>query len=188
MQINSDKSISKFLCFILRHKPETIGLGLDEGGWADIDDLIRMANHSSEIKALDRKRIFAVVNSNDKNRFSISEDGLRIRANQGHSKHVDLQLQQVIPPDRLFHGTATRYLERIFLEGLKPKNRQHVHLSTDINTAETIGKRHGKPVILSINSREMHKQGFAFYLSVNSIFLVEFVPVNMLHIDNSPSI
>lgn len=157
MPITSDEAISKFLSFILRHKPESIGLDLDESGWANIDDLITRTNQFSELTAIDRKLLFAVVNSNDKKRFSISEDGLRIRARQGHSIHVDLQLQQVIPPDRLYHGTATRFLRRILQEGLKPQNRHHVHLSTDIDAAAAIGKRHGKPAILSINSREMHQ-------------------------------
>jgi putative RNA 2'-phosphotransferase len=167
--------ISKFLSFILRHKPDAIDLVLDEQGWVDIDELISKANQSKESIALDRSLILAVAESNDKKRFAISEDGLRIRANQGHSINVDLQLKPVTPPEFLFHGTATRFLDSILREGLQPKERQYVHLSKDIETATAVGRRYGKPVILKIKALLMHEQGFRFYLSENGVWLTNLV-------------
>lgn len=167
--------ISKFLSYILRHKPDSIGLVLDELCWANIDELISKANQSKEPIALDRSLILAVVESNDKKRFAISEDGMRIRANQGHSINVDLQLKPVTPPEFLFHGTATRFLNSIIQEGLKPQERQYVHLSKDIETATAVGRRYGKPVILKIKALLMHEQGFRFYLSENGVWLTNFV-------------
>jgi len=165
--------ISKFLSFVLRHKPEAIKLKLDENGWAKIDELINKANDSGEISSLDRTLIQAVVDSSDKKRFIISEDSQSIRANQGHSVNIDLQLKPVTPPELLYHGTATRFLDSILEEGLKPQERQHVHLSTDIETATSVGQRYGKPVILIIKALLMHEQGFKFYRSENGVWLTE---------------
>lgn len=172
--------VSQFLSFVLRHKPDAIGLELDPNGWANIDDLISKANASSEPANLDRALIQEVVDTSDKKRFIISDNGQNIRANQGHSVNVDLQLKPVVPPEFLYHGTATRFLDSILQEGLKPQQRQHVHLSTDIETATAVGQRYGKPVILKIKALLMHEQGFVFYRSENGVWLIKEVPTAYL--------
>jgi len=168
-------STSKFMSLILRHKPETIGLTLDPHGWADIDELLRLSRARG--KLLDREVIEQVVADNDKQRFIISEDGNRIRANQGHSIEVDLALTPREPPPVLFHGTATRFLDSIREQGLLHGNRQHVHLSLEQTTAVKVGQRHGKPVILEVAARHMHEQGHLFFLSENGVWLTAHVPV-----------
>ena len=168
--------VSKLLSFVLRHQPDATGLALDTNGWADIDELIDKANQSKEVNALTRELIDAVVKSSDKQRFAISDDGTQIRANQGHSVKVDLQLKPMEPPDILYHGTATRFLDDILKDGLKAQQRQHVHLSKDVETATKVGQRYGKPVILKIKARLMHEQGFVFYLSDNGVWLTNSVP------------
>jgi putative RNA 2'-phosphotransferase len=172
----SKTKISKFLSFVLRHKPEAIGLILDEQGWAYIDELINKAKQSGEVTTLDRTLIQEVVDTNDKKRFVISEDGQRIRAAQGHSIDVDLQLKPATPPEFLYHGTATRFLESILKKGLKPQQRQYVHLSKDVETATAVGRRYGKPVILKVKALLMHEQGFVFYLSENGVWLTDSIP------------
>lgn len=157
----------------MRHKPDAIGLTLDDQGWANIDELINKANQSGEVTILDRSLIQTIVDTNDKNRFVISEDGQRIRASQGHSVNVDLQLKPVEPPEFLYHGTATRFLDSILKEGLKPQERHHVHLSKDAETATKVGQRYGKPVILMIKAQLMYESGFTFYLSENGVWLTE---------------
>lgn len=141
--------ISKFLSFVLRHQPDAIGITLDLEGWTDIDALIAAA--AKDGRALDRDLIDAIVSSSDKKRFAISSDGLNIRAVQGHSSaSVDIQFTEKLPPEFLFHGTATRFIDSINGKGLLPGSRQHVHLSQDEATAITVGQRHGKPVVLKI--------------------------------------
>jgi putative RNA 2'-phosphotransferase len=176
----SKTKISKFLSFVLRHKPGAIGLVLDEQGWAYIDELINKAKQAGEVTTLDRALIQEVVDTNDKKRFVISEDGQRIRAAQGHSIDVDLQLKPVTPPEFLYHGTATRFLDSILKEGLKPQQRQYVHLSKDIETATAVGQRYGKPVILKIKAQLMYEQGFTFYLAENGVWLTDSVPPTFL--------
>lgn len=161
---------SKFLSYVLRHAPQTIGLTLDREGWADIGMLIDGAQHSGRI--LDVDLIRAVVTSSDKKRFAISDDGLRIRAVQGHStESVAITYAEKVPPEFLYHGTATRFLESILKEGLKPGERQHVHLSEDVQTATAVGQRYGKPVVLKIEALRMHQQGFKFYQAENGVWL-----------------
>lgn len=175
-EVTSSKQLnktSKFLSFVLRHKPEAIGLTLDDHGWANIDELINKGNKSGEAPNLSKKLIQEVVDTSDKKRFIIFEDGQLIRANQGHSVDIDLQLKPTAPPEFLYHGTASRFLDSILEEGLKPQERQHVHLSTDIETAIAVGERYGKPVILTIKALLMHEQGFVFYLSENGVWLTE---------------
>jgi len=172
--------ISKFLSLILRHKPETIGLSLDEQGFANIDELINKTNKLGDIGKLDRTLLQHIVDTNDKKRFIISSDKKQIRANQGHSIDVDLQLSPVKPPEFLYHGTATRFLDSILKEGLKPQSRQHVHLSQDKQTATKVGKRHGKPTILKIKTQVMNKEGFCFYQSQNGVWLTNHVPVEFI--------
>jgi putative RNA 2'-phosphotransferase len=168
---------SKFLSLILRHRPDRIGLSLDAAGWADIAELIRL---SQAHRPLTRDVIEAVVAGSDKQRFAISENGLRIRANQGHSVEVDLALAVVAPPARLYHGTATRFVEAIRREGLLRRDRHHVHLSADVDTARRVGARHGTPVVLTILATEMAAAGHAFRCSANGVWLADAVPVDFI--------
>lgn len=143
--------VSKFLSYVLRHQPEAIGLELNAGGWAAISDLIACAtshNHVLSVAIIEQ-----VVAVNDKQRFGLSEDGQYIRANQGHSIAVDLDLRFLAPPPSLFHGTATRFLESILASGLLPSGRQYVHLSAEYETAIAVGKRHGIPIVLKIDTQ-----------------------------------
>ena len=172
--------ISKFLSLILRHKPDVIGLELDKNGWASIDDII--CRSTANGMNLERQVIQDVVSTNDKKRFSISSDGNMIRANQGHSINVDLDLSPIKPPSILYHGTATRFLESIFNKGLYPTDRNHVHLSSDYETAIDVGKRHGKPVILKVESGSMYSDNHVFYMSKNGVWLIKHVPTKYLNI------
>jgi len=168
------KRVSKLMSLILRHKPEHIQATLDENGWLLIDELINGINKKGV--HLDRKLLEVVVQQNDKKRFIISDDGLKIRANQGHSVHIDLELKAVQPPVFLFHGTVPKFLDAILDKGLLKMSRQHVHLSTNRDTAINVGSRRGKPVILTVRSREMHENGCSFFLSENGVWLTEGVP------------
>jgi putative RNA 2'-phosphotransferase len=167
-------STSKFLSLILRHKPEEIGLVLDASGWADIEQLVRLANLQG--KALTRSIIEEVVATNEKRRFVISEDGSKIRAAQGHSISMDIGLSPRVPPATLFHGTATRFTPSIREHGLRRGSRQHVHLSADETTATSVGGRHGTPVVLRIEAGVMYEQAYTFYLSENGVWLTDHVP------------
>ena len=176
--MGTSASTSKFLSLVLRHKPELIGLSVDKGGWADIEELIKLANAKGH--RLSREVVNDIVATNSKKRFALSDDGSKIRANQGHSIQVELDLPPAMPPDILYHGTATRFLDSIRQKGLLPASRRHVHLSVDTETAISVGQRHGKPSILIINAIEMHNAGHRFYISANSVWLTEFVPVEYL--------
>ena len=169
------KRISKFLSYILRHKPDAIGLELDAEGWASVQDILDKSD-----KGLTRRRIEQAVEANDKQRFSLSDDGQLIRANQGHSLNVDLGFKPIEPPEYLYHGTATRFLDSIQEQGLKPRSRQYVHLSADTDTAVKVGQRHGKPVILKLLAKDMHQNGHAFFLAKNGVWLTENVPADKL--------
>lgn len=172
---NPHTETSKFLSYVLRHAPETIGLTLDREGWADMVALMEGAGKAG--RHLDLTLIRAVVAGSDKKRFAISEDGQRIRAVQGHStRTVALTFAERQPPAVLYHGTATRFVESILREGLRPGARQYVHLSEDMATAVAVGKRYGKPVVLKIDALRMHQQGFRFFLAENGVWLVESVP------------
>lgn len=175
---SNSNSNSKFISLILRHQPEIIGLELDSQGWAWIDQLIAKANQHG--KNLNHALISQIVQENDKQRFSLSEDGLKIRANQGHSLNVDLNLVEKQPPEILYHGTATRFLDSILAIGLKPQTRQHVHLSRDKITAVKVGQRHGKPAVLEIAALQMAHNGYPFYLSENQVWLTAKVPPNYI--------
>ena len=172
------KHISKFMSLVLRHKPEEIGLQLDENGWAGVDELISKMNGKGII--VDHEIINRVVETNDKKRFAFNDDKTLIRASQGHSIDIQLNLPEAVPPDVLYHGTTEKYLEKIFKEGLKSQSRQHVHLSITEETARSVGSRHGKPVILLVNAKSMHQAGFKFYLSENKVWLTDAVPVEYL--------
>ena len=170
---------SKFLSYVLRHEPQAIGLALDPEGWAGIEALIAAA--AANGRQLDRSLIEATVDSNDKKRFAISADGTRIRAVQGHSAaEVAIAYEPVVPPERLYHGTATRFLESIRAQGLVAGSRHHVHLSPDVETATAVGRRHGKPVVLAVAAGAMHAQGFVFHRADNGVWLTAAVPAEFL--------
>lgn len=170
--------LSKFLSFVLRHKPDAIGLVLDVQGWAGIDDLIAKGNAAGT--RFDRDELLHVVASSDKKRFSLSPDGLRIRAAQGHSVTVELGLAPQQPPPMLYHGTAARFVEAILADGLKPQSRRQVHLSLDEITAHRVGRRHGEPVVFKVDAVRMHAQGFKFYVADNGVWLTDTVPPEFL--------
>jgi probable RNA 2'-phosphotransferase len=170
---------SKFLSYVLRHEPQAIGLRLDREGWVSINELLACAKQTN--RDLSDALIREVVASSDKKRFAISEDGLRIRAVQGHSTNtVAIAYTAKVPPETLYHGTATRFLDSILREGLKPGSRQHVHLSGDMATAKTVGQRHGKPVVLKIEALRMYQQGFKFFQADNGVWLTTQVPAMFL--------
>ena len=171
---------SKFLSLILRHNPERIGLTLDEQGWANIEALLDAANRHGV--PLTRERLEIVVADNNKQRFAISVEGQCIRANQGHSLPVDLGLSAIEPPEWLYHGTADRFVDPIRRDGLLPRRRTHVHLSPDEKTAEAVGRRHGRPVILKILAGRMHRDGYDFFLSANGVWLTAGVPPEYLQV------
>jgi len=179
------KNASKFMSLLLRHKPETIGLELDGNGWAIVDDMVRLS--ANQKHPLTHELIKLAVENNNKNRFSFSDDGKRIRANQGHSVSVDVELEEKEPPRFLYHGTATRNLESIERTGINKGSRQHVHLSEDEWTAKDVGGRHGKPVILEIMSQQMHLDGCKFYQSVNGVWLTDEVKPKYLKVTKMPT-
>ncbi|HGN1704930.1 TPA: RNA 2'-phosphotransferase [Providencia rettgeri] len=178
MQVDTIK-ISKFLSYVLRHKPESIALKLNQDGWADIETLLAQANRHGQ--KLTRAVLEHVVATNDKKRFTISTDGAMIRAAQGHSsQQVNLVLEPRIPPVLLYHGTATRFLDSINKQGLVSGTRHHVHLSDNQKTATKVGARHGKPIVLIIEAQKMAELGYHFYLSDNQVWLTKHVPVEFI--------
>ena len=165
---------SKFLALILRHKPEAAGISLDKHGWADVNKLIEgMKNKYPDFAY---STLLRIVLTDDKQRYSFNEDRTKIRANQGHSIQVDVELKETVPPDILYHGTAMKSFAKIMSEGIKSMQRLHVHLSEDENKAVETGKRHGEPVVLIVNAKKMYEAGFKFYLSENNVWLTDFVP------------
>lgn len=170
---------SKFLSYVLRHEPQAIGLQLDREGWAVIRELTACAKQAG--RDLDNALLREVVATSDKKRFAISDDGLRIRAVQGHSTDtVAIAYTEKVPPEILYHGTATRFLDSILREGLKSGSRQHVHLSENVETAKAVGQRYGKPVVLKIEALRMYQQGFKFFQADNGVWLTAQVPVGYL--------
>jgi len=168
------QTTSKFLSYVLRHKPDTIGLTLDSEGWADITQLIRLANgHGTK---LTMKLLLEVVSTCDKQRFALNPDGTKIRANQGHSLQVNLNLQQQTPPQILFHGTALRFVSSIRAQGLVAGSRQYVHLSVEKSTAIQVGRRYGEPILIEVEALAMSLNGHEFFKSVNGIWLTRTVP------------
>jgi putative RNA 2'-phosphotransferase len=160
---------SKLLSYVLRHRPDSIGLALDAHGWAEVDELLAcLAQHG---KPVDRALLERTVAQNDKQRFAFNEDRTRIRASQGHSIAVDLQLREAEPPAMLYHGTASRFLKAILAGGLKAGARHHVHLSADLHTAMRVGARHGFPAVLLVDAARMRADGIPFYLSDNGVWL-----------------
>ena len=171
--------LSRYMCLILRHHPEVIGITLDEHGWADVEELIAGIAEKKN-KNFNREMLEEIVRTDDKQRYAFSEDRTKIRANQGHSIPVDVELEKKEPPEILYHGTGGKYVESIDAMGLIPKNRLYVHLSGDVETAESVGKRHGTPVIYRVHSGRMYRDGYEFFLSRNGVWLTKRVPVEYL--------
>lgn len=167
------KDTGKFISLILRHKPEVIGINLDEHGWAKVDELI---DGVAKTRPFNMEMLERIVRTDDKQRYSFNEDKTLIRANQGHSVKVDVELERKLPPEILWHGTGEKYVEFIDKEGLLPKSRLYVHLSGDYDTAVKVGSRHGKPVVYEVNAGQMQQDGYVFYRSVNGVWLTKHVP------------
>ena len=159
--------------------PEAIGISLDEHGWADVDELIKGINKTDDHN-IDMGILEEIVRTDNKQRYSFNEDKTKIRANQGHSINVDVELKEAEPPEQLFHGTGEKYVASIRKEGLIPKSRLYVHLSKDKETAEKVGARHGKPHIFFVHSGKMFRAGYKFYLSENGVWLTKAVPPEFL--------
>jgi putative RNA 2'-phosphotransferase len=165
----------KFLALILRHAPEKVGLSLDRNGWANVKDLLTKANFTIE-------KLRRIIETDDKGRFEFSADGFKVRACQGHSIGVDLDLSVTIPPEVLYHGTADRFINSIFDKGIIAKSRDMIHLSSDIETAIKVGSRHGKPIVLVIDTGGMVRDGYSFYISNNGVWLTKEVPVKYIKV------
>ncbi|MEO1374898.1 MAG: RNA 2'-phosphotransferase [Cyanobacteria bacterium J06635_10] len=180
MNNNRLTKISRYLSKHLRHQPERIGIKLEKGGWVAVDELLEACRKNNF--PITRTDLEEVVANNDKKRFSFDSTGKQIRANQGHSVDIDLQLLPSIPPDVLYHGTGHKTVEIIMQNGLCKMSRHHVHLSFDMATARKVGARHGKPVVFEINAAKMYEAGFIFYCSDNGVWLTDNVPAEYLKV------
>lgn len=169
---------SKQLSRILRHRPDSVGVELDAHGWCDVDELL--AKLAGQGTAITREELEVIVATSEKKRFAFTTDLKRIRANQGHSVPVDLQLREKVPPSVLYHGTVRRHMQAILKKGLLPMTRHHVHLSPDVATATAVGSRRGPPVILVVDTFRMNKDGHRFFISENNVWLTERVPAKYL--------
>ena len=169
----------KYLSMILRHRPEVADVRIDEHGWAEVDQLIKGISRYREV---DFDLLLDIVNADSKQRFSFSEDMKRIRANQGHSINVNVQMNELTPPDILYHGTGKKSVNSIMKQGILKKDRLYVHLSKDFETAVNVGRRHGKPVVFRVHSGRMHSDGYRFFLSDNGVWLVKHVPAKYIEI------
>jgi putative RNA 2'-phosphotransferase len=173
--MKNDKDISRFLSLVLRHEPEKIGITLDPHGWVSIETLLAALPFP-----LDRARLDGLIRDNDKQRFAISSDGTKIRANQGHSVSVDLGLATSDPPEFLYHGTVEKFLPSILAQGLVKGDRHHVHLSANIETAQKVGDRRGSAIILVVAAQQMVADGHRFFVSENGVWLTDHVPASYL--------
>lgn len=178
-QSRRDVALGRFLSLILRHRPSAAYIELDQHGWADVDALLAGCRRAG--KPLTRPDLERIVRENRKQRYSFNDDKTKIRANQGHSLAVDVELPVVEPPAVLYHGTAVQFLDSICTQGLKPGSRQHVHLSEDKATAENVGARHGRPVVLTVDAAAMWQNGYMFYRSENGVWLCREVPRGYIH-------
>lgn len=174
---DTEKELGQFIALILRHKPQFAGVTLDEHGWADVDELVAGI---SRRYPFDRTMLENIVAADEKKRYSFNEDHTKIRANQGHSVQVDVELKKAVPPEILYHGSAIKFEQSIDSTGLISKSRLYVHLSTDYDTAVKVGKRHGEPVIYRVLSGKMAADGFEFFLSENGVWLTKSVPAEYL--------
>ena len=170
-------SSSKFLSLILRHKPQVIGITLDEHGWADVDELVAGI---AKTRPFNREMLEEIVRTDEKQRYSFNGDKTLIRANQGHSIPVDVELERKEPPEFLWHGTGQKSVPSILREGLLPMSRLYVHLSSDPETAKKVGSRHGKSVVFLVKAAQMAEDGYDFYLSANKVWLTKAVPAAYL--------
>lgn len=175
-------SASKYISLLLRHKPQAAGLTLDEHGWADVKELIAAVGKTYPF---DMDALEDIVRTDGKQRYSFNADKTLIRANQGHSIPVDVELPVMEPPELLYHGTGEKFVQSIDEQGLIPKSRLYVHLSKDRDTAANVGSRHGKPVVYIVKSGEMQRAGYTFYLSVNGVWLTKAVPAGFLQKEQS---
>ena len=176
----TDIKLSKFLSLVLRHQPEAVGIELDPAGWVAVAELLEACRRHG--RAITESQLRQIVAGPDKQRFAFSNDGLRIRANQGHSVEVELGYEPTEPPEVLFHGTADRFLDSIRTQGLIKGKRHHVHLSQRRDTAAAVGQRHGRLVILEVAAGRMHRDGQAFFRTPNGVWLTEHVPAGYLKI------
>lgn len=174
--------ISKFLSLVLRHKPETIGIQLDQNGWIDINELLEKSNKYGI--QFDRETLNHIVATNSKKRFALNDKLDKIRASQGHSVEIELGYKNQKPPEILFHGTSEKSVQSILDKGLEKRNRQHVHLSSDTETAIKVGQRHGKPIVFVILAEKMYGDNFDFFISENGVWLTDYVPTKYLKIKN----
>ncbi len=172
-QSNSDVKLGRFLSLVLRHNPGAAGITLDEHGWADVNELLAGVNRAG--RKIDMDTLERIVRENNKRRYSFNGDHTRIRANQGHSISVDVELKEAEPPRYLYHGTASRFLPAIQREGIRRMSRQYVHLSGEFETAVAVGRRHGNPVVITIDAAAMRRDGITFYCSENGVWLCEHV-------------
>ncbi len=172
--------LSIFISLVLRHKPDAAGIQLDEHGWANVDELIEGINNTG--RTIDMDVLEEIVRTDNKQRYSFNEDRTLIRANQGHSIPVDVELEEKQPPQYLYHGTADRFMDSIMAEGLKSMSRLYVHLSKDKETAVKVGKRHGSPVVIKVKAEEMWKDGIKLYLSQNGVWLTKYVDKKYIEI------
>ena len=170
--------ISKRLSYHLRHAPDEIGLTLEPGGWVEVGELLAALARNG--LTLSRQELEEIVATSPKQRYGFDESGAKIRANQGHSVEIDLQLEAVEPPEVLYHGTGDRVVELIRQDGLKKMARHHVHLSAEIETARAVGGRHGRPVVLTVDAAAMRRDGILFYRAENGVWLVDAVPAKYL--------
>lgn len=173
--------LSVFISLALRHKPDVAGIQLDEHGWANVDELLNGINNTG--RNIDMDILEEIVRTDNKQRYSFNDDKTLIRANQGHSIPVDVELEEKQPPQYLYHGTADGFLYSIMTDGLKPMSRLYVHLSQDEETAMKVGKRHVKPVVLMIRSNVMYNDGVKFYLSQNGVWLTKYVDRKYIKIE-----
>jgi putative RNA 2'-phosphotransferase len=178
MDAKSKKTISKNLSYVLRHRPDSIGIVLEAAGWVNVEELL--AAFARDGRPLSRELLDQIVAESDKQRFELSPDGARIRARQGHSVEVDLGYEPAQPPNVLYHGTAARFLESIWQQGLIKGRRHHVHMSTDQQTMRAVAMRKGKPVLLAIDARRMSAGGHQFFVTGNRVWLTDHVPAEYL--------
>lgn len=175
-------NISKYISLILRHKPEVIGMSLDKHGWAEVEQLIN--GIKQQYAEFDMEILEEIVRTDSKQRYSFNQDKTLIRANQGHSVNVDVELKEQMPPSILYHGTGGKYMDSIKEQGLVGKTRLYVHLSCDLDTAKAVGKRHCKsnesPILLRIDTKQMYEDGFQFYVSENKVWLTKEVPIKYI--------
>jgi putative RNA 2'-phosphotransferase len=178
MEEKRKTKVSKFLSYVLRHRPDEIGIELDDNGWTDIKTLMQKSKYHK--RSFTHDELLEVVRTNNKKRFAISEDGRRIRANQGHSVEVDLQYEPATPPEVLYHGTGTKLLDAIYKTGLQKMNRHHVHLSADKATATNVGQRRGNCFILAVDTQAMVEEEYTFFVTPNGVWLTDHVPPKFL--------